>query len=118
MIELRQYVPEERVGDQEFERAIRSYICDELSRQASPTDDDTEFWAEASANVTERRSREDGKWIHSYLDRDARANYLRTDFVAPYKVDVPFAKVSEPVTLDTPEAYGLWMARKAVLRNG
>jgi hypothetical protein len=93
MVEYRQYVPADKVGDDAFVRQIRINVAQELSRQVSETDSGDEFFVEALGNMTHRDSRNGGIWIHSYLDRAQKSEYLNPLYSPPFKVPVPFAKV-------------------------
>lgn len=111
MIEYRQRVPKDRENDRAYVSMIRVNVAEELSRQASSKDDPDEYFVEALANITERPSTHGGFWVHSYLERDRRAEYLDPIFEPPHKVPVPFAKVHAPVDF-TPDELARHMEAK------
>jgi len=116
MIELRQYIPADKVGDPEFEGRIVTFICEELSRQAAPDDNPYMYSSEAMLNVTKRTSRKGGVWVHSFLNRKPKADYLDPLYKAPFKVPVPFAKEHDPVDF-TEEELAIHLRQKEARRG-
>lgn len=103
MIEYRQYVPEDKRDDLEFVAHITVSVCEHLARLVDTDDNVTdEEYSAVRANVTHRESRNGGFWIHSWIEKEPSAAYLNPDFVAPFKVPVPFAKERDAVDF-TPE---------------
>lgn len=114
MIEYRQYVPEDKRDDFDFVALITVSVCENLARQVGTDDEIDEYiYNLIRERVTRRESRNGGFWIHSWIDKSPEVDYARSDFVAPFKVPVPFAKERDAVDM-TPEQlaeHEQWKAR-------
>lgn len=71
-IEYKMYVPEG--SSPKFDSQTEEYVRGNLSIQASPSDDPGEFADEVQ--ITRRRSRRGGHWVHGLLDMEPYAEYL------------------------------------------